>query len=190
MNGAPGDDQGTTAEVEPAVAPDVASVGEAIPNHRKWIHRLILASILLVIIEVGSYVGLRLLDRRYPMDPMAAIDPERVEVLLADYYDPDLGWTYDRVLPDLNAMHARSTHEYRDLSKTVSVYGDSYAYGADVPVADAWTTLLEEASGAGVLNFGVPAYGTDQARLRLEKQYGRVPSPTVVLCVLTENITR
>lgn len=41
-----------------------------------------------------------------------------------------------------------------------------------------------------MLNFGVPGYGTDQALLRIEKQYDRIRSPTVLLCVLTENINR
>ncbi len=190
MNGAPGHHQETTEAKKSAAMSGVAAVEEHIPSRRKWIHRLILASILIVIIEIASYVGLRLLDQRYPMDPMAAIDRERVEVMLTNYYDPGLGWNYDRVQHDLNDIHARSAHEYADFGKTISVYGDSYAYGMDVPVADAWATLLEKASGVGVINFGVPAYGTDQALLRLEEKYSRVPSPTVLLCVLTENINR
>lgn len=55
---------------------------------------------------------------------------------------------------------------------------------------EAWPTLLEEKVGRGVLNFGVARYGTDQVLLRLEKEYDRVPSATVLLCIMTENINR
>lgn len=162
-------------------------------KRRKWLFRAVILLTLIAVLEVGSFVALTLLGRKYPMDPMAGIQPERVEALLGKYYDPDLGWTYDRAFEgggELNSIHARSTHEYRDLWGTISVYGDSYAFGMDVPIEDAWPTLLEKEAGIGVLNFGVPSYGTDQALLRLEKQHGRVPSATVLLCVLTENINR
>jgi hypothetical protein len=87
-------------------------------------------------------------------------------------------------------LGARSLREYADISRTISVYGDSYTFGSGVSIEDAWTSLLEEKLEVGVLNFGVQGYGTDQALLRLERQQKQIASPTMLLCLLAENINR
>jgi len=157
---------------------------------REWLFRVVLLLVMALTLELASCVALRLLNRRYPMDPMAEITEERVETFLKKAYDPELGWKVDRTRHTLNSLGARSTREYPDISRTISVYGDSYVFGSGVPVEEAWTSLLEKKSGVGVLNFGVQGYGSDQALLRLERQQSEVPSPTVLLCILAENINR
>jgi hypothetical protein len=53
----------------------------------------------------------------------------------------------------------------------IGVFGDSYSFGVDAPYKESWPYLLQiKLNDAGykteVINFGVPAYGMDQAYLR------------------------
>lgn len=152
----------------------------------------IILGCLFVLSEIGSYIVLKILDRSYPMDPMAKITPEKVEGFLARHYDRDLGWAPKHSDPsgEINSLGARNSREFADVAGTISVYGDSYTFCDGVPVGDAWPTLLEDLLGCGVINFGVGGYGTDQALLRMEKMYPAVPSATVLLCIQPENINR
>lgn len=160
----------------------------SISRRRRWLFRALVALVGLICLEVFARYGLGVLNRTYPMDPMAEITPERVEAYLAERYHPQLGWV---PLPSqVNSLGARNPHEYEDLTQTISAYGDSYTYCDGVPAEDAWPMQLEKLAGCGVLNFGVQGYGTDQALLRLESLYDRVPSRTVLLCIQPENINR
>jgi len=49
---------------------------------------------------------------------------------------------------------------------------------------------LERKINRPVLNFAVEGFGVDQALLRLEENYHRAPSSTVLLCMQVENINR
>jgi hypothetical protein len=53
-----------------------------------------------------------------------------------------------------------------------------------------WQAELEKLVGATVFNFGVSAYGTDQALLRFRRDYPLVRTPVVTLGLITENIGR
>ncbi len=56
----------------------------------------------------------------------------------------------------------------------VSVYGDSFTHGDGVALEDTWAVQLERLrADVEVLNFGVPAYATDQAFLRFRREDGR-----------------
>ena len=71
----------------------------------------------------------------------------------------------------------------------VSVYGDSFTFGAEVPNEAAWTDELSDQLGCRVANFGVIGFGTDQAVLRYasnDEDRARV----VVLMHMVENIVR
>jgi hypothetical protein len=60
--------------------------------------------------------------------------------------------------------------------------GDSFAFGQEVKYEDTWGDHLEKALGSEfqVLNFGVTAYGVDQAYLRYEKD-ARKWNPKIVI---------
>ena len=138
-----------------------AKPGKQLSARRKWSFRVATILLVLLFFEIASYISLHILDRRYPMDPLAKITPEKVNGFLSRHYDPDLGWAPRPTHGgDINSIGARSTHEYEKLENTISVYGDSSTFGVGVPVEDAWPTLLEEKLGRGVLNFGVGGYGT------------------------------
>jgi hypothetical protein len=113
-------------------------------------------------------------------------------------YSPMLGWTIRRggASPPLyraNNEGVRSDHEYADTVTPgvlrIEAFGDSFTHGDDVPNPDAWTARLEH-PGFEVLNFGVGAYGLDQALLRYRLE-GRRYGPAVVLIgFMAENINR
>jgi hypothetical protein len=157
---------------------------------KRWLFHAVQLLLVFVALEVFSYVGLRWLSTRYPMDPMAQITAPRVQSFLQVHYDPNCGWGPPRTRNDINSLGARSLHEYQDLHKTISVYGDSWTFGLGVEIADSWPIQLEKMANCGVLNFGVNGYGTDQALLRLEHTYAQAPSATVLLCITLENINR
>jgi hypothetical protein len=62
----------------------------------------------------------------------------------------------------------------------IAAFGDSFVYGSEVANDDAWPYLLEANDGLEVLNYGVPAYGLDQAYLRYEVE-GDAYHPSVIL---------
>ena len=71
------------------------------------------------------------------------------------------------------------------------VVGDSFTFGHGVDVDDRFGELLERELGAlEVLNLGVPGTGTGQQYLFLRDEGFRYSPDVVVLCYLTENITR
>jgi len=155
---------------------------------KRGLFRLISLLLLLLVAELGAYITLQIVGRVYVMDAIAEIQPDQVESFLVRRYDPDLGW---RALEtEVNSLGARSPHDYDDLEQSISVYGDSYAYGDGVAVEDCWAMQLERLSQRGVLNFGVGGYGTDQAMMRLERNYAAAPSSTVLLCIQVENAIR
>lgn len=157
-------------------------------KRKLWIFRLVTLGIVFLCFEVFSYIGLRALENKLSMDPMRHITPDKVESFLAKRYDPDLGW--GPVSNTVNSIGARSNHEYVDLEHTISIYGDSYAWGDGVSVEDSWAMQLEDRIDCGVLNFGVGGYGTDQAQMRMERKYPSARSSTVVMCIQVENVMR
>ena len=117
------------------------------------------------------------------------------------YYPHDafLGWTAkpggSTRLYRANAQGMRADREYAPLPPAgvlrVAAFGDSFVQGSEVANRDAWPALLEGLRpGLELLNFGVGAYGVDQALLRYLRD-GRGFRPQVVLIgFMTENIHR
>ena len=104
--------------------------------------------------------------------------------------DPELGWITD---PQDGAIASnwarRSTRVTFDA--TISTFGDSFVYGADVGDDETFSFFLSRLMGTGVANYGVGGYGPDQALLRLERQLSLGDQPkVVVLGMPSENIAR
>jgi hypothetical protein len=105
--------------------------------------------------------------------------------------DPALGWPAPDAFggKDHDETGARWSPAFAGQEACVSVYGDSFTFGADVAHEEAWPNRLAERLGCRVSNFGVGGYGSDQALLRFElNETNR--APVVVLGHLTENILR
>jgi hypothetical protein len=107
--------------------------------------------------------------------------------------DPTLGWV--TAPPAANLAGMRDDREYPIAPPAgiirISAFGDSFTYGQDVSLADSWEKQMTAASPSlQVLNYGVPAYGLDQAYLRY-LQVGADYHPNIVLIgFMSENIAR
>lgn len=86
--------------------------------------------------------------------------------------DAVLGWPSSDVFGGrhYDASGARPSPAFPEIGTAcVSLYGDSFTFGANVDVEHAWGNLLARRLGCRVANYGVPAYGTDQAFLRFSE---------------------
>jgi hypothetical protein len=128
---------------------------------------------------------------------------ERVEGDAHPYvrFDQDLGWTIrpngksDDGLYHANSAGFRANREYALRAPAgvlrVASFGDSFTHGAEVGNRETWEHLLEShAPHLEVLNFGVDAYGVDQAFLRYRKEGSRFAPDVVLIGLLIENINR
>lgn len=72
----------------------------------------------------------------------------------------------------------------------VSLFGDSFTWADEVSDEEAWSNVLSKRLGCRVANYGVRAYGTDQAFLRFRERQRSDPARVVILAHLSENIVR
>jgi len=172
------------------------------------------AAVVYLAVEAISFVGLLLLGRRgvvYNPRPAALnqeqkaslirfLSPVRTTTLAMD---PVIGWTR-LALPSLaapgqaseiNAAGMRDDKEYAPFPSAgivrIEAFGDSFTFSSDVTLQQSWARRLAGMSPRlEVLNYGVGAFGLDQAYLRyLEK--GTAFHPHVVFIgYMTENFQR
>ena len=95
-------------------------------------------------------------------------------------FDAELGW--DR--PPRGSARAAST-----APALVSAYGDSFTECTG-PDDLTWEALLSKLLHADVINFGVSAYGPDQALLKLKRLYPQYRTPVVLFGFLSRDISR
>jgi len=100
-------------------------------------------------------------------------------------YHPQRGWDY--VYPTKFGERPRSIEYNKPL---ISAFGDSYTYCAGVKDNETWEEHLSMLLQENVYNFGVVAYGTDQAYLKFLSIFPKVRTPIAILGVYTENIKR
>ena len=116
----------------------------------------------------------------YPSSPA----DEEIEQYLENR-DPELGWPGKKALL-LN--HDRNGARLSPANAAIGggaycfeFYGDLFTYSAGVDHADAWPNILAERIGCKVLNFGVFAYGVDQAVLRHRQTGGNAKNVGLVI---------
>lgn len=130
--------------------------------------KLVLILFLAVFMEAMAYVtGVFLAKKGIFYVPHVR---ESYEAYLARR-DHRLGWPARNSFAahGLDSSGARVNPSFPDPERDptcVSIYGDSFAYGTDVDQEHAWGHALSRLLGFRVANFGVGAYGTDQAYLR------------------------
>ncbi|MFN0073381.1 MAG: hypothetical protein ACKVVP_18015 [Chloroflexota bacterium] len=167
---------------------------------------LLLSGLLIPLVTVEGYVRTanpvpseNLLPYPYQHADLARIIAGNAYVS----FDRDLGWTptpgaarrQDGVNYAANraGLRAERDYELRPAPGThrISAFGDSYTYCENVELRDCWTPMLEQHwSGSEVLNFGVPAYGPDQAWLRYQRDGAHLDSCGVLIGYMTENVNR
>jgi hypothetical protein len=106
--------------------------------------------------------------------------------------DPALGWVPGS---EVNAAGMRDGREYERVPAPgvlrIATFGDSFTYGTEVALGETWEKQLERiAPATQVLNYGVPAYGLDQAYLRYLKVGADYRPHVVLIGYMSENIAR
>src|SRR5579884_2926148 len=131
-----------------------------------------------------------------------AVTAEDVRAFRDHGWDARLGWTAkpgtrgEAVGPDhrvwrfaIDARGARRNPLGTDRG-WISAYGDSFAFCAEVDDDETWEVDLSRLAHTTVANFGVSAYGPDQALWRLEQHLPADATRVVVLTVMSEDIGR
>jgi hypothetical protein len=85
---------------------------------------------------------------------------------------------------------AKANPDFPDIGHAcISVYGDSFVWGVEVPLADGWVEQLARQLGCRVANYGVSGYGTDQAYIRFIRKIAD-EAPLVLHGIYTEEVMR
>ncbi|MGI9333507.1 MAG: SGNH/GDSL hydrolase family protein [Gammaproteobacteria bacterium] len=161
---------------------------------RKCVYWGILILLLVLFIEAASLGALLIMRTRVPWlvySPTWRFD----EDVFNEYRrirDPVLGWpsreSFGSGVYDLSG--ARPNPSFPNPGgECVSIYGDSFAYGADVGHEHAWSHVLSRSLGCRVANFGVGGYGTDQAFLRFRDNRAD-QAPVTILGYFVNDISR
>lgn len=167
---------------------------------------MIQLALLAVLIVVGlefvawgaSLVSARVLSRpiprldRFLADQTAMLRARLASSAFRSTLHPTRGWDFNRGAifegEWINSDGIRGRTEYpRERTAGVprlAVFGDSFAYGADMGDKDCWTKIIEATHRAEVLNYGVGGYGLDQTLIRYWED-GAAFHPEVVLVGLT-----
>jgi hypothetical protein len=179
------------------------------PNHRRRLVAALFLGALIAAVELIAYAGLSVLERRgveyHPLvvDRLSAEHRHLLEDLLAGrpslfQHDAVLGWT---LRPGFRSElctigldgRRRDSERPAPIAPAVRVatFGDSFTFGGDVADRYAYPEVLARIDRKlDIENFGVPAYGLDQAFLRYQRE-GRPTHPQIVVIgFMAENIFR
>lgn len=165
---------------------------------------LVIAVFVWLVIEGISYLGLEWLDkyRNSNFTPINSELTENQKLKLQRFldlkegeknpHDPVLGWTNSH---EANSAGMRDDREYdRKASSGItrlSTFGDSFTYGTDVVIDNTWEKqLVNMETSLQVLNYGVGAYGLDQAYLRYLRVGTEYHPDVVLIGFMSENIER
>lgn len=114
-------------------------------------------------------------------------------------YSAALGWT---IKPggrgDLYRANAQGIRADREFARVpsrgtlrIAAFGDSFTHGDEVPNEDTWQEILMRAHPAvEAMNFGVGAYGLDQAFLRYQRDGADYGARVVLMGFMPENLFR
>ena len=149
---------------------------------------LILIALTVAVMDTALYFTLHQLNKsRNIFYASRTITPAQLQSFLDERFHPVLGWNIAH--SEKNSLGARGPREYPEKERyKIKIFGDSFSYGAEVTSEQTFEAVIERERGWECLNFGVGAYGTDQAVLKYELT--DVPTQYTVLGVLSENIGR
>lgn len=171
---------------------------------RRWIIFVAIMSIYLMI-EGMCFFGLALIKKKSgtQYDPipseLSIKQRQSIQDLLRRKVgknmalDPDLGWV---PVSEANSAGMRDDREYKRVpaasTTRIAIFGDSFTYGSDVALNQSWGKQLAQLDPdvLEVLNYGVGAYGLDQAYLRYLKTGNDFSPHIVFIGYMSENISR
>lgn len=170
--------------------------GSAAPSRgRLIVFWLLLALLLLGAAELGAAALCRavlLTPARFAFWRPDPAEARRLFPLHAAEVDEELGWPSRTELfsSPRDKTGAKENPDFPDPERAcASAYGDSFIWGDEVPLASGWIEQLSRLLGCRVSNFGVSAYGTDQALVRFRRNV-QDHAPVVLLGIYPENIER
>ena len=114
-------------------------------------------------------------------------------------YSAPLGWTIKpRGRGDMYRANAQGIRADREFARVpppgtlrIAAFGDSFTHGDEVPNEDTWQEILMRAHPAvEAMNFGVGAYGLDQAFLRYQRDGADYGARVVLMGFMPENLFR
>ncbi len=158
---------------------------------KKLLFSLITVLMVFSLAELAAYVAGRIIGRIGVFYEPRPVEEESVADYLAKR-DPLLGWPAPSDFPSqrYDRSGSRPIPSFPEPGRAcVSIYGDSFTFGAGVSDEEAWSNQLSMLLGCRVANYGVGGYGSDQAVLRFEQNVDD-EAPVVVLGHLSENILR
>jgi hypothetical protein len=162
---------------------------------RRAVFWLILLLLVAVTIEGGAAAICWLVVMPRARDLVWAPDLERARLnwmTATAPADEEIGWPSPSTLtqPNYDVTGAKYNAEFPAPGHgCASAYGDSFVFGADVAAADGWIERLAHLLGCRVANYGVNAYGTDQALVRFRRN-ANDEAPLVLLGIFPENVMR
>jgi hypothetical protein len=169
---------------------------------------------------LAGEIMVRILAKQGPFGPMIGIQELRPrdwqKVMVAHRADwarparPGAYWVYDTLLgwavgpsrASTDGLYFSSVEGLRSVRsgvvlrqpnrRRVALLGDSFTFGVEVRYQDTWGSRLDSLLGPDtqVLNFGVSAYGVDQAYLRYERDVRPWKPDVAVLAMIDHDLER
>jgi len=182
-------------------------------KHTKtWKLAIAYIAIMLLFIETTSFLFVEYLlpprlEKFFRIDMDALKDNVSKDTFMEvpDMFDPELGWD---IPPHREGGSEASGCRGKDWKYTIdekgsrdipvpynnrviSLYGDSYTFGAEVNNDKTWQYFLSSLTETHVENYAVWGYGPDQALLKLKRNLeSGLGTPIVILGIYSENIKR
>lgn len=177
---------------------------------RKKLHWFILAIIVYACLEAGCFLSLFLQKKLFHIEyaPLqtSLSDEHRYALTLFIQNKPNyltfsstLGWAIKKhgaspPLYQANSQGIRASTEYsfevpKDIVR-LTTFGDSFTHCDDVKNEETWQEQLTQRTDFEVMNFGVPAFGLDQAFLRYQYEGVQYHPHIVLMGFMSENIFR
>lgn len=157
---------------------------------RTGIFTLVVVAGVLIALEAlcfATYLAIRAKYFDVPPDRETFVSQVRAQYE-APNFDESTGW-----IPPKDSINADGSRISPDSSVVgvpcLSMYGDSFVFGSEVSDEHSWGNQIAKRLRCRVSNYGVPAYGTDQAYLRF-RHNDLDQSPQVILNVSAENLIR
>lgn len=153
---------------------------------KKIIFSLIMIFIILIIIEGFSFLFFHIFYKRFTFYDFSKylISSKKIK-WNQSIYNKEFGWDW----------HFETKYGERPIptyysESLLSSFGDSFTFCDTVSNNETWQSYLSGEIHENCFNFGVSAYGVDQAYLKFLKIFSKIKTPIVTLGLITENINR
>lgn len=157
-------------------------------NNKRTVFWILFIVLILFLTDTLLFLGLSFISKKKNIFyGQTRISATKVAMWRENSFDPMLGWKLHRA--EANNLGARRNTDYDPKpGYDIKTFGDSFTMGAEVSTDNTYQSFIEKETGWDCLNFGVGAYGPDQAILSYKRM--DIKSKYAVLGILSENIGR